>query len=69
MAAEKAGLRVDDEITAIDGEAIGGLSPQQVHEKLAGDVGTKVKLTVHRAGDAPREVVVERGPLRGEPAN
>ena len=66
MPAERAGIRPDDEITAIDDVPVGKMTPEQVHEKLAGDVGSKVKLTVLRPGDAPRDVLVERGPLRGE---
>jgi S1-C subfamily serine protease len=66
MPAERAGIRPDDEITAIDDVPVGKMTPEQVHEKLAGDVGTKVKLTVLHAGDAPRDVLVERGPLRND---
>ena len=66
MPAERAGIRPEDEITAIDDVPVGKMTPEQVHEKLAGDVGSKVKLTVLRPGDAPRDVLVERGPLRGE---
>jgi C-terminal processing protease CtpA/Prc len=66
MAADRAGIAVDDEIAAIDDVPVQKLSPQEVHDKLSGDVGSKVKLTVIHAGSAPRDVVVERGPLRGE---
>ncbi len=66
MPADRAGIRVDDEITAIDGTPVQKMSPQDLHEKLIGDVGSKVKLTVQHPGDPSREVVVERGPLRGE---
>ncbi len=66
MPAERAGIRPDDELTAIDDAPVGKMTPEQVHEKLAGDVGSKVKLTVRRAGEASKDVVLERGPLRGE---
>ena len=66
MAAERAGIAVDDEITAIDDVPVQKMSPQEVHEKLAGSVGSKVKLTVVHPHAAPRNVVVERGPLRKE---
>jgi S1-C subfamily serine protease len=66
MPAERAGIRPDDEITAIDDAPVGKMSPEQIHDKLAGDVGSKVKLTVQHPGEAPRDILVERGPLRGE---
>jgi len=65
MGAARAGVEVDDEILAIDGKKVGEMSPKEVHENLAGDVGSKVTLTIKRAGSSRRDVVVERGPLRG----
>jgi len=62
MGAAKAGVRVDDEIVAIDGTKVADMTPTEVHDKLAGDVGTKVTLTVRHGGET-RDVVVERGPL------
>ena len=51
-AAYDAGLRVGDEIIEIDNESIVGdeYSLEQVREKLKGDVGTSVKLTIKRPG-------------------
>lgn len=66
MAAAKAGLAIDDEILAIDDSPVSKMTPQEVHEKLSGNVGTKVKLTYRRAGEPPRDVEIERGPLKGE---
>jgi C-terminal processing protease CtpA/Prc len=66
MAAARAGLEVDDEVLAIDGKAVLGMSPDEVHQALNGNVGSKVTLTVARGRTAKRDVVVERGPLRGE---
>src|SRR6185436_6270271 len=44
MGAARAGVLVDDEIVAIDGHPVLGMSTQQLHEALAGQVGTKVAL-------------------------
>jgi C-terminal processing protease CtpA/Prc len=64
MGAARAGIRIDDEIVAIDGVRTEGMTPAEIHDKLAGDVGSKVTLTVRHEGSPPRDVVVERGPLR-----
>ena len=66
MAAARAGLEVDDEVVAIDGKAVLGMSPDEVHQALFGNVGSKVSLSVARRGAATRTVIVERGPLRGD---
>jgi S1-C subfamily serine protease len=64
MGAARAGLAVGDEVVAIEGKPVATMTPPEVHEALAGKVGTKVKVTVVRAGST-LEVVVERGPLAG----
>ena len=66
MAAARAGLEVDDEVVAIDGKAVLGMSPDEVHQALFGNVGSKVSLSIARQGTPPRRVIIERGPLRGE---
>ena len=66
MPAARAGLKVDDEIVAIDGKPVRPMSPAEVHEALAGPIGSTVRLSVFRQGE-PLEFVVQRGPLR-EPA-
>jgi len=48
LAAEKSGLLPGDEILLIDGAAARDLSPEALHEKLRGEVGDPVKLTVLR---------------------
>jgi predicted metalloprotease with PDZ domain len=68
MPADRAGIHPDDEITAIDGAPVQKMSAQDLHDKLSGDVGSKVTLTVRKPGAEARDVVVERGPLRGETA-
>ncbi len=63
MSAAHAGLRVEDELVAIDGRAVRGMSSDEVHAALTGKVGTKVILRVVRSGSMI-DVPVERGPLR-----
>jgi carboxyl-terminal processing protease len=48
--AEKAGIQTGDVITHIDGQDIGGLSLQEVVEKIRGPINTDVKITVDRNG-------------------
>ncbi len=67
MAAAKAGLQVGDEVVAVNGAAVQKMSPDDVHRALAGEIGTKVQLTVLRRGER-LEVTVERGPLRAPAA-
>jgi len=54
--AEKAGVQAGDYIIKVNGEAITGMPLTQVVSKVRGDKGTKVKLTINRAG---KEVVIE----------
>ncbi len=63
MGAARAGIVVGDEVVAIDGEAAKEMKPEGIHQKLEGDVGSKVRLLVKR-GTELKEVTVERGPLR-----
>ncbi len=64
MGAARAGLVAGDEVTTIDGRAVDRMTPTEIHEALAGKVGTTVRLTVRRGG-VSRDVDVERGPLSG----
>ncbi len=50
-AAEKAGLRQNDVIIAVDGEDVTGLSSDQVVSKIRGDIGTSVKISIMRESD------------------
>ena len=64
MGAARAGVEVGDEVVAIDGKPAGRMTPAEVHEALSGRVGTKVRVTLVRAGvTIDREI--ERGPLAG----
>jgi carboxyl-terminal processing protease len=48
--AAKAGLLPGDAIVRIDAKPIAGLSSQQIHELLRGEVGSAVELVVQRDG-------------------
>ncbi|MFH0905489.1 MAG: S41 family peptidase [bacterium] len=63
--AARAGLRSRDEIMAVNGESVGGMTVPQVVEKIKGPVGTKVKLTIGRASEQNLiEVEMTRGVVR-----
>jgi carboxyl-terminal processing protease len=59
--AEKAGLRPEDVILTVDGEAMTGKSLQDAVQKIRGQKGTSVKLGISRAESAdPIEVTIVR---------
>ncbi|OFX14095.1 MAG: hypothetical protein A2Z18_00665 [Armatimonadetes bacterium RBG_16_58_9] len=59
--AMRAGVKKNDVILAVDDEMIAGLDIQDVVEKIRGEIGTKVKLTLRRPGRAePFDVVITR---------
>lgn len=49
--AEKAGIMTGDIITFIDEENVIGMSSEEVSNKIKGELGTKVKITVYRNED------------------
>ncbi len=67
LAADKAGLAPDDEVVMIDGVYAADLSPAEISQKLRGDVGSTVELTVAHGGTI-RRVKVVRTALREHPA-
>lgn len=48
--AEKAGLQSGDIIAFVDGETVIGMTSDEVSNKIKGEAGTKVKITVYRDG-------------------
>jgi carboxyl-terminal processing protease len=63
-AADKAGLAVGDEILMIDGLYVRDIGVPAVKQKLAGDAGTSIDLTVVR-GDQVMHVKLVREPIGG----
>ena len=60
--AEKAGVAVNDVVTAVNGESVEKLTTTEIVAKIRGDAGTTVKVSVYRDGGAKdftltREVV------------
>jgi carboxyl-terminal processing protease len=58
--AEQAGLRPGDQILAIDGEDMTGLDGEFVRQKVLGEAGTTITLTILRDGYEPFDVDVTR---------
>lgn len=62
--AEAAGLRPGDQIIAIDGEDMTGVAPEEARQKVLGEAGTKVVLTVAREGESePLEFAIVRAKI------
>ena len=58
--AEKAGLKAQDKIAAIDGETTANLSLSAAVRKIRGAEGTKVTLTIVRGNGQPFEIAIAR---------
>jgi carboxyl-terminal processing protease len=59
--AEAAGLRPGDKVIAIDGLDMKGFTPEEARQKVLGQAGTQVKLTISREGEAqPLEFTITR---------
>lgn len=65
--AERAGLQPKDRIEAIDGLRTRGQSMRTNGQRLRGEPGTTVVLTIRRAGRAPFDVTITRALIRIEP--
>lgn len=62
--AEQAGIRVFDRVVAVDGQATSNLGDDQVSQMIRGAAGSRVTLTVQRAGAAePIDVSIVRGAI------
>jgi carboxyl-terminal processing protease len=58
--AQKAGLRAGDIIVAVDGSSVAGLTVDQARDRIRGDKGTEVRLSIVRDGGAPFELTIVR---------
>lgn len=58
--ADKAGLRIGDRITAIDGLPAKGFTTEQVSQRLKGEPGSKVEVTVRRLDGTEHTVALQR---------
>lgn len=61
--AEKAGLRPEDKIIAVDGEDMTGIDGELVRKKVIGPAGSTVRLTIAREGQEPFDVTLERASI------
>lgn len=62
--AEAAGLRPGDQIIAIDGEDMTGYTPEEARQRVLGEAGTEVILTVAREGESePLEFSIVRAKI------
>jgi len=61
--AEKAGLKPNDKIIAINGEDMTGVTGEVARQKVLGPAGTTVRLTISRNGMEPFDVEVERAAI------
>ncbi len=60
--AEKAGLKVNDLITHVDGKRVNGMAVEDIVKLVRGEIGTTVALTVVRDGaPQPFKIRIERG--------
>lgn len=62
--AKAAGLRPGDQIIAIDGEDMTGVAPEAARQKVLGEAGTTVVLTIQREGESePLEFSIVRAKI------
>ena len=65
--ASRAGLKSNDKIVGIDGQAVRGLTLQQAVEKMRGPVGSPIKLTIRRDTGTPFDVTLTRANIKITP--
>jgi carboxyl-terminal processing protease len=63
--AAKAGIEAGDFIVEVDGTPVRGMAVQKAIDKLRGEKGTSIKLTLFREGeDGPLDITVVRGTIQ-----
>lgn len=60
----KAGLKTGDYVLNIDDEPVMGLTLNEAVDRMRGKPGTKVKLTISRAGEKPFDVKIKREEIK-----
>jgi carboxyl-terminal processing protease len=63
--AEKAGLQAHDSIYAVDGEAVNAEEGANVVQRIRGEAGTTVVLSVQSPGEERQNVEIVRAPVNG----
>ncbi|MBP3780479.1 MAG: S41 family peptidase [Selenomonas sp.] len=61
---ERAGLKVGDEILAVDGTPVTEYQSEEVALHIRGEAGTEVKLLIHREGSEDSEYTLERAIIK-----
>ena len=61
--AQRAGIRIGDEITSIDGLGTSLLEPEEMQNLLMGEMGSKVRLDIKTADDQSSELLIGRANL------
>ncbi|MCR5756560.1 MAG: S41 family peptidase [Selenomonas sp.] len=61
---ERAGLKVGDEILAVDGTPVSEYQPEEVALHIRGEAGTEVKLMIHRTGEEDKEYSLQRDMIK-----
>ena len=61
--AAEAGLQIDDEIVAIEGKDVKGMSEEDVRRAVRGDLGSSLTVTIVREGKR-QDVTVKRSRLK-----
>ena len=65
---DKAGLKANDEIIAVDGTSTTEIRPEEVAMHIRGEVGTDVSLTIHRDGEADKDYTITRDTIKVQTA-
>lgn len=61
---ERAGLKVGDEIMAVDGTPVSEYQPEEVALHIRGEEGTEVKLLIHREGEEDTVYPIQRDTIK-----
>ena len=61
---DKAGLKANDEILAVDGTPTSSFQPEEVAMHIRGEVGTAVELKIHRAGEEDKDYTITRDTIK-----